>query len=58
MPFSGMLGYVAFVRTNVPEEHITFIVRVAKIGKLGTMLAVISNQNSISLQHASVVSYC
>jgi hypothetical protein len=43
MPFSGMLHRVAFVRTDVSEEHIASIIRVTRFGELGTMLAVTSN---------------
>jgi hypothetical protein len=49
-----MLQCVALVRTDVLEECIASIIRVTRISKLGTMLAVISNQSrmqSISLQH-------
>jgi hypothetical protein len=58
------------VRTNIPEECITSIIRVTRIGELGTTLEVASNRNtlwrnailillhSISLQHASVVCGC
>jgi hypothetical protein len=36
-----MLHLVDPVRTNISEEHITPIMRVTKIGELGTMLAVV-----------------
>jgi hypothetical protein len=45
-PF-GMLSHVALVRTNASEEHITSIIRLTKIGKLGTALAITSNQNTL-----------
>jgi hypothetical protein len=35
------------VRTEVSEDRITSIIRVTKIGKLGTMLAVTSNQSTL-----------
>jgi hypothetical protein len=63
MASSGMLRYVALVRTDVLEEICASIIRVIRIGELGTTLAVTSNQcmlqrnSSISLQHASVASY-
>jgi hypothetical protein len=40
MPSSGMLRSVALVRTNILEERIASIIRVTKIGELGTMLTV------------------
>jgi hypothetical protein len=40
MPSSGKLCHMALVRTNFSEEHITSIIRVTRIGELGTMLAV------------------
>jgi hypothetical protein len=43
---------VALVRTDVSEELIAFIIRVTRIGELGTTLAVTS---SISSQRASVL---
>jgi hypothetical protein len=90
MPSSGMWLHKALVRSDVPEERITSIIRVEKISKLGTTLAVTRNwsitvinnwstlateahyeetltiwelvlalvRNSISLQCASIASYC
>jgi hypothetical protein len=43
MPFSGMLRRVALVRTDVSEELSASIIRVTRIGELGTTLAVTSN---------------
>jgi hypothetical protein len=40
---SGMLHLVALVRTDDSEEHRASIIRVTRIGELGTMLAVTSN---------------
>jgi hypothetical protein len=40
MPSSGMLRSVALVRIDVLEEHIAYIIRVTRIGELGTTLAV------------------
>jgi hypothetical protein len=42
MASSGMLRRVAFVRTDVSEELSASIIRVTRIGELGTTLAVIS----------------
>jgi hypothetical protein len=47
MPSSGMLCRVALVRTDVSEEHSNFIIRVTRIGELGTMLAVTSNRRTL-----------
>jgi hypothetical protein len=43
MSFYGMLGRVILVRTDVSEELNASIIRVARIGELGTTLAVTSN---------------
>jgi hypothetical protein len=40
MASSGMLRRVALVRTEVSEELSSSIIRVTRIGELGTMLAV------------------
>jgi hypothetical protein len=47
MPPSGMLRHVALVRTNVSEEYIASIIRVTRIGELGTLVV------SSKLTHAS-----
>jgi hypothetical protein len=46
MPFSGMLRHVVVVRTDFSEEHITSIIKVTRIGQLGTS-AVISNRSML-----------
>jgi hypothetical protein len=57
-----MLSRVAFERTDVSEERSPSIIRVTRIGELGT-LAVTNNRrtlrwsHSISSQDASVASY-
>jgi hypothetical protein len=43
MPSSGMLRRVALVRTDVSEELSTSVIRVTRVGELGTTLAVSSN---------------
>jgi hypothetical protein len=43
MASSGMLRRVALVRTDVSEELSGSFIRVARVGELGTTLAVISN---------------
>jgi hypothetical protein len=59
---SWMLRSVALVRTDVSEELSASIIRVTRIGELGTTLAVTSNRRTlsslcISSQCASVASY-
>jgi hypothetical protein len=56
MASSGTLRRVALVRTDVSEELSVSIIRVIRIGELGT-LAVTSNRICISSQCASVASY-
>jgi hypothetical protein len=68
MPSSGILRHVALVRIDVSEELSASIIRVTRIGELGT-LAITSKRhtlrrnakylyfNCISSQHASVASY-
>jgi hypothetical protein len=38
-----MLNRVDLARTDVSEEHITSIIRVKRISKIGTTLAITSN---------------
>jgi hypothetical protein len=40
IPTSGMLHCVALVRTDVSEKCISFIIRVTRIGELGTRIAI------------------
>jgi hypothetical protein len=47
MPSSGMLRRVFLVRTDVSEERSTSIIRVTRIGELGTTLAVTSNRRTV-----------
>jgi DNA-binding TFAR19-related protein (PDSD5 family) len=44
MQSSGMLRRVALVRTDVSEELSTSIIRVTKIGELGTTLGITNNR--------------
>jgi hypothetical protein len=46
-PWDVMLCHVALVTTNVSEECIASIIRVTRIGKLGTTLAVTSNRSML-----------
>jgi hypothetical protein len=58
MSSSRMLRHVALVRTDVSEELSASIIRVIRIGKLVTTLAVTSNRRTgSSSQRASVASY-
>jgi hypothetical protein len=58
MVFSVMLSRVALVRTDVSEELSASFIRVARIGELGTTLALTSKRRTLrSSQRASVASY-
>jgi hypothetical protein len=50
-----MLCPVALVRTDVLEECIASIIRVTRIGRLGTTLAVTSNQSALQRESFSSV---
>jgi hypothetical protein len=57
MPSSGMIHCVFLLRTNVSEKRSASIIRVTRIGEIGT-LAVSSNRRTlVSSQRASVDSY-
>jgi hypothetical protein len=47
MQSSGMLRSVALVRTDVSEERMASIIKVTRIGELGTTLAVTSNRSTL-----------
>jgi hypothetical protein len=47
MASSGMLRRVAVVRTDVSEELSASLIRVTKIGEIGTTLAVTSNRRTM-----------
>jgi hypothetical protein len=44
---SGILRHVALVRADVSEGSNASIIRVTRIGELGTMLAVASNRRTL-----------
>jgi hypothetical protein len=50
-----MLRYVAFVRTDVSEEHVASVVMLTRIGELGTTLAVTTRSVFRLLVTANVV---
>jgi hypothetical protein len=47
MASSGMLRRVALVRTDVSEELSASIIKVTRIGELGTTLVVTSNRRTL-----------
>jgi hypothetical protein len=47
MPSSVILNSVALVRTDVSEELSASIIRVTRIGELGTTLTVTSNRRTL-----------
>jgi hypothetical protein len=49
MASSGMLRLVALVRTDVSEELSASIIRVTRIGELGTTLALTSDHESLAV---------
>jgi hypothetical protein len=55
MSFSGMLHRVAPVRTDVLEELSASIIRVTRMGELGTTYAVIKHPRK---RHSSEVACC
>jgi hypothetical protein len=49
MPSSGKLYRITLVRTDVSEERINSIIRVTRIGAIGTTLAMTSNRSSLMI---------
>jgi hypothetical protein len=47
MASSGMLRLVALVRTDVSEERIASIIRLTRIGELGTTIAISIKRNRL-----------
>jgi hypothetical protein len=52
-----MLRRVAFVRTDVSEKLSASIIRVTRIGEVGTTLAVTSNRRTLRRNNAACVGY-
>jgi hypothetical protein len=46
------------VRTDVSEELSASMIRVTRIGEVGTTLAVTSNRRTLRINTKSVASYC
>jgi hypothetical protein len=57
MPSPGMLRRVALVRTNFPDGRSASIIRVTRIRKLGTTLAVTCNSRTLRRNSINVGSY-
>jgi hypothetical protein len=55
MPSSVMLCHMALVRTDVSKEHSASIIRVTRIGELGTTLAVTSNQSMLQRNNSPIL---
>jgi hypothetical protein len=47
MASSGMLRHVALVKTDVSEERSASIIKVTRIGELGTTLVLTSNRPTL-----------
>jgi hypothetical protein len=58
MASSGLLGRVGLVRTDVSGELSAFIIRVTRMGELGTKSAVISNRRTLRASVANYGSLC
>jgi hypothetical protein len=56
VPSSWMVRRVALVITDVSEERIGSIIRVTRIGEIGTTLSVTSNRSTMRRNTADLVS--
>jgi hypothetical protein len=52
-----MLCHVALVRTDVSEERIASIIKVTRIGEVGTTLAVTSNRSTFAWWNEAKLKY-
>jgi hypothetical protein len=57
MASSGMLRRVALVRTDVSEEHSASIIRVTRIGELGTLADSCPPDDGVTMFLRNVGSY-
>jgi hypothetical protein len=57
MPFSAMLGHVALVSTDISEENSASIIKMARIGELGTKLVVIIDRRMLLRNTVLVFKY-
>jgi hypothetical protein len=55
MPCSGILRRVALVRKYVSEESIASVIRVRRIGELGTTLTLTSNRSTLRRNMCHIV---
>jgi hypothetical protein len=58
MKSSGMLCRVAIIITDVSEECIACIIRVTRIGELGTLASNRSTLRRNAIQRVTIASYC
>jgi hypothetical protein len=54
MPSSGMVRFVALVKSDVSEEHSASNITMTRICELGTMLAITSNRRTLRSYSAPI----